>query len=238
MTNFVFMQKNQSLECPHCLSAKVVKNGRKKSGSQNYLCRSCGKQFQDEYLYWGAEKSNKVLITRMLTRGSGIRDIADVLRISTGCVLRVLLSFMNIELKPKYGYYHQVQVDELYSFVGSKKKKVWILYAYCAQTKEILSLTMGKRSRKTVKDLFKRMKNIEVDFWCTDAWSAFKEAFPSDKHLVVKRFTQANERANTSLINTCKILIRRTTAFYKKLTNHWYAVKLVMGTRNFKLLYI
>ncbi len=82
------------------------------------------------------------------------------------------------------------------------------------------------------------MKNIKVDFCCTDAWSAFKEAFPSDKHLVVKRFTQANERANTSLINTCKILIRRTTAFYKKLTNHWYAVKLVMGTRNFKLLYI
>ena len=74
----------------------------------------------------------------MLKRDSGIRDTSDILRISTGCELRVLLSFMNIELRPKYQSYHRVQVDELYSSVGTKKKKVWILYAYCAQTKEIL----------------------------------------------------------------------------------------------------
>ena len=138
LANFVFMLIKRSLDCPHCLSSKVVKNGRKKSGIQNYRCKVCGKQFQDEYLYLGADKKNKYLITRMLTRGSGIRDIADILRISTGCVLRVLLSFINIQLRPRYQYYHRVQVDELYSFVGSKRKKVWILYAYCAQTKEIL----------------------------------------------------------------------------------------------------
>ena len=238
MTNFVFMQINQSLECPHCLGAKVVKNGRKKSGVQNHLCRSCGKQFQDAYLYWRSEKKSKVLVTRMLKRDSGIRDTSDILRISTGCELRVLLSFMNIELRPKYQSYHRVQVDELYSFVGSKKKKVWILYAYCAQTKEILSLTMGKRSKNTVLDLYNRLKDIQVNFWCTDAWSAFKEVFPTDKHLVGKRFTKAIEGVNTSLRNTCKRLIRRTTAFSKKLSNHWCAVKLVMATRNFKLSYI
>ena len=185
----------------------MVKNGRKKNGTQNYRCQQCGKQFQDEYLYWGSKKKNKDLVYRLLTRGSGIRDIADVLRISTGCVLRVLLSFMNVELKPRYRYYHQVQVDELYSFVGSKKKKVWILYAYCAQTNEILALTMGKRSKKTVKDLFKRMKGIEVHFWRIDAWKAFKEVFPVDRHLVGKKFTKAIEGVNTSLINICKRLI-------------------------------
>ena len=79
------------------------------------------------------------------------------------------------------------------------------------------------------------MKNIKVDFCCTDAWSAFKEVFPTDKHLIGKRFTKAIEGVNTSLRNTCKRLIRRTTAFSKKLTNHWSAVKLVMHTRNFKL---
>ncbi len=129
----------------------------------------------------------------MLTRGSGIRDIADVLRISTGCILGILLSYAHVELKSRYQFYHQVQVDELYSFVRSKKKKVWIVYAYSAKTKEILALTMGKSSKKTVKDLFKRMKNIEVNFWCTDAWKAFKEVFPTDKHLIGKRFTKAIE---------------------------------------------
>ena len=186
------MQITKSFDCPHCLSVKVVKNGRKNSGVQNYRCQTCGKQFQDDYLYWRAKKENKKLVYRMLIRGSGIRDIADILQISQGCVLRVLLSHADLKLKPKHSSYHQVQVDELYSFVG-KKKKVWILYAYCAQTKEILALTMGKRSKKTVKDLFKRLKDVQVNFWCTDAWKAFKEVFPADSHLVGKRFTKAIE---------------------------------------------
>ena len=90
------------------------------------------------------------------------------------------------------------------------------------------------RSKKTVKDLFKRMKNIEANFWCTDIWKAFKEVFPADKHLG-KRFTKAIEGVKISLRNTCKRLIRRTTAFSKKLVNHWCALKLIMAGRNFKL---
>lgn len=82
-------------------------------------------------------------------------------------------------------------MDELYSFVGSKKKKVCILYAYCAESKEILALTMGKRSKKTIKDLVNRMKNISVNFWSTDNWKAFKEVFHPDFHLVGKKFTKA-----------------------------------------------
>lgn len=31
--------------CPHCGSVHVVKNGKRSDGSQNYLCRDCGKQF-------------------------------------------------------------------------------------------------------------------------------------------------------------------------------------------------
>ena len=193
------MLLNQKLDCPHCLGTKVVKNGLKKSGRQNYRCKGCGKQFQDEYLYWGAEQKNKELVSRMLIRGSGIRDIANVLTISTGCVLRVLVSYADLELKPRHRFYHQVQVDELYSFVQSKKKKVWIIYAYCAQTKEILALTMGKRSRKTVKDLFKLLKNMDNNFWCTDAGKAFLEVFPVQRHLIGKRFTKAIKVVNTLL---------------------------------------
>ncbi len=37
------------VNCPHCQSAKVVKNGHKKDGTQNFLCKSCGKQLQSMY---------------------------------------------------------------------------------------------------------------------------------------------------------------------------------------------
>ena len=83
--------------------------------------------------------------------------MAYVLRISTGCLLRVLLSQANLAFSPKHKVYYKVEVDELYSFVQNKNKKVWILYAYCAQTDEILALTMDKRGKKTVKDIYKRL---------------------------------------------------------------------------------
>jgi len=58
----------------------------KSSGEQNYLCRKCGKQFQKEYFYWGGYKHVK-----MLVKGSDVRAISRVLKISTGCVLRTLV---------------------------------------------------------------------------------------------------------------------------------------------------
>lgn len=75
------------IRMPSLLYFKGGKNGRKKSGFQNYRCKGCGKQFQDEYLYFVAERRNKNLVFRMLARGSGIRDIADVLKVSSRCVL-------------------------------------------------------------------------------------------------------------------------------------------------------
>ena len=62
-----------------------------------------------------------------------------------------------VEIRPKHLTYELVQMDECYSFVSNKNKKVWILYAYCTKSKEILALAMDKRS-KTIKDLAKRMK--------------------------------------------------------------------------------
>ena len=47
-------------------------------------------------------------------------------------------------------HYHKIQIDELHSFV--RKKKVWIIYAYDAETNEIIAITAEKnviKSRQT-----------------------------------------------------------------------------------------
>ena len=186
------------------------------------------KTYQESYFYRGANPGIKGLASKMLIRGSGIRDIAYVLSISKNCVSKLTGSYASINLVPRYEYYDQVQVDELYSFVQTKHKRVWILCAYCAQTKEILAVTMGKRSKKTILELYNRLKNIQIDYWCTDHWEAFRVVFPAEKHKVGKEFTKAIEGVNIYLRGACKRLIRRTTAFSKKVLNHWAAIKLVM----------
>ncbi len=79
----------QKLNCPHCHSAKVVKNGKKSNGQQNYKCQSCNKQFQDEYFYNACNPAIKELMKRMLLRGSGVRDICNVRLVEYKCCLAI-----------------------------------------------------------------------------------------------------------------------------------------------------
>jgi hypothetical protein len=80
----------------------------------------------------------KEKMKRMLLRGSGVIDISATLLVSVGAVLRLILKWgKSVEVKPQKKRYSRVQIDEMWSFVGKKSKKVWILYAYCSESKEI-----------------------------------------------------------------------------------------------------
>ena len=83
------------LYCPNCQSAKVVKNGKKPNGKQNYLCKNerCGRQFIGDHnlTYKGCHSNINHKITLMLVRGVGIRDISKIEEVSTGKVLTVLV---------------------------------------------------------------------------------------------------------------------------------------------------
>ena len=128
------------IKCVHCQSVKVVRNGRKANGQQNYRCKDCGVrckdcgvQFQKEYFYNACNPAISELIKRMLLRGCGISDICAVLLVSATAVLRLIIRWGKaVKIKPSHKRYHKVQIDEMWSFVGAKQHKVWILYAYCS----------------------------------------------------------------------------------------------------------
>ena len=213
--------------CPHCYSYAVVKNGKKATGQQNFLCKNCGKQFLHEYLYWGADPAKKQLIRRMLVRGSGIRDIAQVLGVSQGCVLRQLeQQAEQTALKPEKLHYQKLQIDELWSYVGKKKRKRWFMYAYCPESKEIVAMVCGGRSAATARKLYRKIKHLQVDWYCTDNWRAFAKVLPYEGHLIGKKFTKAIEGVNTNLRTRNRRMMRKTTCFSKSEANHLHAMKL------------
>ena len=129
----------------------MVKNGRKPNESQAYRCKTCRKYCQNEYRYRGSDPQIRSVARDMLINCSGIREISRVFGICTYCVLGLLVSFKDLCWIPQHTHYHQVEVDEVYSLVQNKNKKVWILYAYCKKSRKILAVTLGKRSRKTVR---------------------------------------------------------------------------------------
>ena len=215
------MRLDKDVYCPYCQSVKVVKNGIKRTGKQNLLCQGCGKQFQFEYRYQGCDQRCRQLVERRLLRGSGVRDCAAVAGISKETVLRFILRHsVSLQIQPRSHHYHKVQIDEQWSYVGKKKKKVWMLYAYAAEDGEILGFAMGKRNWKTVYHWMLKLKVLHIDWFLTNDWEAFKVVLPKEKHLIGKQFTKAIEAVNTWFRKRLRRLVRRTVCFSKKLTYH------------------
>lgn len=82
-----------SVLCPHCNSDSVSKKGKTSNGKQRYICQndecSC-KSFILEYSYNGKFPEVKKKIIDMALNGSGVRDTARVLEISTATVINEL----------------------------------------------------------------------------------------------------------------------------------------------------
>jgi transposase-like protein len=76
--------------CPCCESDDIVRQGKNKNGVQVYRCRNkkCPKtKFQLEYKNKGCYPDTTEKIIKMAVNGSGIRDTARVLEISTSTVI-------------------------------------------------------------------------------------------------------------------------------------------------------
>ncbi|MBC8950025.1 transposase [Xenorhabdus sp. TS4] len=87
------------------------------------------------------------------------------------------------------------EVDEMWSFVGNKKCQRWLWYAWEPRLKRIIAQAFGRRNKKTLKKLLKKLSKFKIAFWCTDNYRA-DNLLPSANHLVGKYFTQRIEREN------------------------------------------
>ena len=225
-----------TLYCPDCQSVKVKKNGIKSYGKQNYLCKSCSRQFVGDhalsYKGWHSELIRKILL--MLVRGIGIRDIAEIERISIKKVLSVLVNSNHI-IKPEQSHYDSLEVDEFWTYVGNKKNKMWLIYAYHRATGEIVSFVWGKRNTKTAKKLREKLSSLGVSFDTvyTDDWDSFKNAFAADNHVIGKENTVGIEGNNCRLRHRIRRAFRKTCCFSKKLYNHLKAFNLAFFYINF-----
>ena len=93
-------------------------------------------------------------------------------------------------------HYDVLQVNEFHTFVGYKKNKVWLIYAYHQKTGQIVAFVWGKRDLKAAFELKQRLKeqNITYDCIASDYWQSFDTVFAdANKRWVGKQHTQAIE---------------------------------------------
>ncbi|MEK7485074.1 MAG: IS1-like element transposase [Planctomycetota bacterium] len=80
------------VSCPQCHGFRVRKQGTTAQGKQRFLCQNdcCSRSFILDYSNQAYRPGVKEQITQRALNGSGIRDTARVLKISTSTVIAEL----------------------------------------------------------------------------------------------------------------------------------------------------
>jgi len=84
------MKHTQDIQCPHCRSSRLQKNGHSENGTQRWRCVDCRKSFQLTYRYNARKPGVKAQITELTLNSSGVRDIGRILGINRNTVVSEL----------------------------------------------------------------------------------------------------------------------------------------------------
>src|SRR5689334_14866762 len=126
------------MTCLHCSSFNLKKNGKTRNKKQKYRCLDCSRQFITDYSYQGCRPFIRSLILKMTLNGSGIRDISRVLSISTNTVLKLIRQAAEkVALLRPPTRAQTVELDEFWSFVGSKQNQRWTWLGLTSSTRRI-----------------------------------------------------------------------------------------------------
>ena len=137
------------MQCPYCGSTEIRKNGKRR-GKQNHICKSCERQFIDMYdPPKGYSEELKQECLKMYLNEMGFRGIERVKGVHHTTIInwvkqlgKKLPDAPSEDTIPEVG-----ELDELETFVGSKKNKIWIWMAVNHFNRGILAWVLGDHSQ-------------------------------------------------------------------------------------------
>ena len=239
------------VECPDCQSIDMTRYGKQPNGEQRYRChnRECPRTiFLLHYHDKGRLPAVKQQIVDMTLNGSGVRDIARVLGVSSATVIDVLkkkepdlvpineslLRGVKVEqVEVIIRKVDDAEIDEMWSFVGKKRQQRWLWHAIDHHTGHVLAYVFGRR-KDTV---FLRLKDLLAPFgitrFYTDDWGAYRRHIDADQHTVGKQNTQKIEQKHTTFRARIKRLARKTICFSKSIQHHDIVIGLFINRFEF-----
>jgi IS1 family transposase len=80
-----------------------------------------------------------------------------------------------------------LQLDEMWSFVKTKRKKQWLWIALDQNIREIVGLYIGDRSKKSASKLWQSLPPVyrQCAVCYTDFWESYSEVLPFKRHRLV-----------------------------------------------------
>ena len=127
-----------------------------------------------------------------------------------------------------------LELDEQWSFVGSKSNQRWLWLAISHYTIEVLAYTFGSRTNAAFQELKRLLTPFHITKYFIDGLLAYQRLLPHEKHAEGKRNTQKIERKFLTFRTRIKRLARRTICFSKSEWMHDIVIGLFINRFEFK----
>ena len=128
-----------------------------------------------------------------------------------------------------------VEMDEMWSYVGSKANQRWLWHAIDQSTGTVLAYVLGRRQDEVFLDLKGLLEPFGITRFFTDDWGAYERHLDPEQHVIGKRNTQQIERKHLTLRTRIKRLVRKTICFSKSTRMHDIVIGLFVNRYEFGL---
>lgn len=125
------------------------------------------------------------------------------------------------------------EIDEMWSFVGSKAHQRWLWHAIDHLSGVVLAYAFGRRADRVFVQLQKLLKPFGLVHFYTDAAGVYERPLPTSAHTVGKSNTQQIERKHLTLRTRIKRLARKTICFSKSVFIHDTVIGLFVNRYEF-----
>ncbi|MFK8283718.1 IS1 family transposase [Capnocytophaga canis] len=223
------------MKCTRCESLNKIKAGFV-GGRQRYKCKDCDYFFSVEKKSDVKTPEQKRLALQMYLEGLGFRAIGRILNISYGTVYRWVKKWgESVEFPQNEEPIEIVELDEIHSYVQSKKTTVGVGLLLIGLGKKFIGFVCGKRDTETFLKLWKKLKNRDINGFCSDYWKSYSEVIPSEKHMESKAETFTVEGYNSKIRHYLARFKRKGKCYSKSKTMLENSLKLLFLKLNNQL---
>jgi insertion element IS1 protein InsB len=125
------------------------------------------------------------------------------------------------------------EVDEMWSFVGAKKRARWLWHAIDHHTGKVLAYVIGTRKDAVFLKLKALLASLGITHYYTDKAGVYQRHLPPEQHTVGKLTMQKIERKHLTLRTRLKRLARKTLCFTRSRVMHDLLIGLYMNRVEF-----
>jgi len=125
------------------------------------------------------------------------------------------------------------ELDEMWSFVGAKKKARWLWHALDHHTGRVLAYVVGSRKDAVFLKLKAVLTPLGITHYYTDRAGVYQRHLPPTQHTVGKLTMQKIERKHLTLRTRLKRLARKTLCFSRSYLMHDLLIGLYMNRVEF-----